>query len=331
MKFGQCLRHVAAKNCISKFISCCSVLGMLQLAFFFCIFLINYWHVLVFVWNALYGFHLVFQMRVPDDVNGWDWPNVIMAPGALVKGKSTTMSNMPKHSDSFGGSINSGQSWNGFLSPNNFYLGQDVLGKSVNKVLCNGQQSNSMEQHKVVHNGQQRNSMERHKVVHNGQQSNYMERHIVQKSFAGTSQSIFPSLTGNQMLQAARESSSSMSKTALDKGRKSNWYPSIDIVSKSGSPIIADPSFRFSKYFGTATNVSSCNNLREAFVMDVDGAVPSNIELRLGQPSQQSNTLGDSTLPPVRPLSFESPFDIPKSRFCEPLVHNGKMNDYRFH
>lgn len=267
------------------------------------------------MWNALYGFRLMFQIRVPDDINGWDWPNGVLAPGALVKGKSTTMSNFPKYSDSFGGSMNSGHSWNGFLSPNNFYQGHDVLEKSVNK---------------VVHNGQQSNSMEQHKVVNNGQQSNSVERPIVQKSFVGPSQSTLPSLAGNQMLQAVRESPTPSSKAPLDKGRPNNWYPSIDIVSKGGDPFIADPNYRFSKYFGTATNISSSNNLREGFVMDVDRAGPSNIELRLGQPSQQSNTLGDSTLPPLRSMTFESWFDTPKSRFCEPLVHNGKMNGYRF-
>lgn len=242
-----------------------------------------------------------FGMKVPDDINGWDWPLGFSAPGGLVLGRSSIVSNMPKNSntfqqvDSFGAFMRSGQPYNDFTSPNNSYEGQFIVEKPVNVVM------------------------------HNGPQKNALVGGNIAKSLVGATLGNLPFLADNQILHTVKECSTSISRSSQDKAEKDNGYPSVvdcvDFISKGGNPFIVDPNFRISKSFGVATNINHCNSSRDAFVMDMDGAVPSNIELRLGQPSQQSCTLGGSTLPSMRPQPVDSLFDISKSQFSEPLVH----------
>ncbi|XP_058111386.1 uncharacterized protein LOC131254706 [Magnolia sinica] len=245
-----------------------------------------------------------YGMRLPDDSSGWDWPDGIPASGGLMKCNATTISKVPKNYDvsqpvdSFGALIRSGQPWNDFASPNCPYTGRSVLEKSVNM------------------------------VTHDGQQKNALDGHIVFNGFVSTSNAILPALSNKQTLQTVKESPMSngltVSKSALDKGQQSSEHQSVvdytDFIGKVGNPFIATPSSGNLKSFGTVPDIIRCNSSREAFIMDRD-AVSSSIELRLGQPSQQSQTLGGSIPSAMHPQLFGGLCDPQKSQIFEPFVH----------
>ncbi|KAF8407194.1 hypothetical protein HHK36_006321 [Tetracentron sinense] len=236
-----------------------------------------------------------------DDHSGWDWPEGFSAAGALVKCKATVpnMSNssdMFQLVDSFGGIARSEQPCNDFVFPKNHHTGHSVFEKSVNKVMNNAQQMNAQEGHNVL-----------------------------LKSLIGNPCNNLPALAKSKIMECPMSGGLATSKSVLDKGRQDGGYQSIcdyiELITKGGNPFISNSSLGSVKALGTDSDVSRFNSSKEAFIVDTD-AMASNIELRLGQPSQQSRTLGGSVLSALGPRVFDALDDAQKSLSQEHLIHN---------
>ncbi|XP_077238014.1 uncharacterized protein LOC143879490 isoform X2 [Tasmannia lanceolata] len=254
-------------------------------------------------WRRIYFFK--FGMRVPDDNSGWEWPEGISAPGGLVKCNVTTLPSMSRKNtfqqvDSFGGMVRSGQPWNDFQLPNNPYMGQSMLENPFNMVMHNAQ-------------AQQRNALDGPSAL---------------KSFIGTSHGIFPALAANQSMHTVKKNGTPRDpitpKYTPDKGLQTCGNHAVagfsSFASKCANPFLSDPSSGNLKSFCTNSDISRGNSSREALLKEKD-AVSSNIELRLGQPSQRAHALVGSIPSVMRAQSFGAPCDSQKSQFYEPIVH----------
>ncbi|KAK9280332.1 hypothetical protein L1049_014020 [Liquidambar formosana] len=248
-------------------------------------------------WHKLY--FQKFGIRVPEDQSGWDWPEWFSATAGLVK-SSSSVRNMSTNSDlshlvhSSGGLVRSGQTWDNAALPKNQVTTQNL----VNDVL---------------HNKQQRN----------GQDS----FNLLLKGLTGTSQSNLKAVEDNQMIECPMSRCSTMSKL-VSGGGPDNGCQSIsayiDSISKSGNSFISHPTLQNLRTLGKDSNVRRSNNSKEGGVVDRD-AVSSNIELRLGQPNQQSQTFGSSFLSVIGPQLFDTIVDPEKSLSSEHLIHNNNF------
>ncbi|KAA8525531.1 hypothetical protein F0562_007386 [Nyssa sinensis] len=245
-------------------------------------------------WRRLY-FHK-FGIRVPEDHSGWDWPEGFSATAGLVK-HSATVPNMSKNSDApnlnntSGAFVGSGQSWNNVVIPKNPHTGQ----KLVNE---------------VIHNEKQRNAQD--------------SCNFLFKGLTGTSQSNLHPRADNQIVECPISGCSTMSKLAGIRGPDNGCQSIsayIDSISKSGNLITSHPNLQNSETPGKDFDFSRFSNSKEGDIVDRD-TVPSNIELRLGQPSQQTRTLGNSCLPMFGSHLFDTIGDPQKSHFLEQLIHN---------
>ncbi|XP_042482174.1 uncharacterized protein LOC122062599 isoform X2 [Macadamia integrifolia] len=251
-------------------------------------------------WRRLY-FHKL-GIRVPDEHSEWDWPEEFSATGGLVKCRAT-VPNMSIKSDMFlpvdsvGGITRCGQTRNSFVSSRNPRTGQSVVEKSANTILHNAWQKNAQEGHNLVFN-----------------------------SLIGTSNSILPALAADGQILKENPMSRGLplSNTAVNVGGQDSGYRSIsDYVDllKAGNLLTSDPSLESSKSLGIASDVRRCNNSLEGFVAGRE-AISSNIELRLGQPSQHSNTMGGSILSTEGPQPFNTLGDSQKAPYQGHVIHN---------
>ncbi|XP_010244759.1 PREDICTED: uncharacterized protein LOC104588505 isoform X2 [Nelumbo nucifera] len=235
-------------------------------------------------WRRLY-FHK-FGIRVPDDHSGWDWPEEFLATSGLVK-YQTTVPDMHKNSemfqpvDSLGELARPGKYWNNILSSRNQHTQQSAVQKPANNIM---------------HYAQQRNSQE--------------ENNLLVKNSIGTSHNVLPAMVDKQIIEENPISRGlTMPTSAHNKRRQDNGYQSIsdyiDFITKGGNLFVSNPSLGCLKSPGTNSDTNRCNSSREAFIMDRDG-MPSNIELRLGQPSQQSCTMCTSVLPAAGPQPLDT-------------------------
>ncbi|RVX19857.1 hypothetical protein CK203_005103 [Vitis vinifera] len=140
----------------------------------------------------------------------------------------------------------------------------------------------------------------------------------------GTSQSNLHALESNQIMESTRSRCSTMSKV-VGRGGTDNDAQSIsayvDSISRSGTSFIYSPPLPNERTLGKDSDISRHNNSREGVILERD-AVSSNIELRLGQPCQQSRTLRKSVLPVMGPRILDTLGDPQKSFFPEQLIHN---------
>ncbi|KAJ4958628.1 hypothetical protein NE237_025739 [Protea cynaroides] len=251
-------------------------------------------------WRRLY-FHKL-GIRIPDEHSEWDWPDEFSATGGFMKCKAT-IPNMSVKSDMFlpvdsvGGIARFGQTRNSFVSPRNPRTGQSVVEKSADLVL------------------------------HNAWQKNYPEGHnLVSNSLIGTSNTILPSLAADG--QIMKENSISrglpMLNTAVNVSRQDSVYRSIsdyiDLL-KSGNLLTSDPSLGSLDSLEIDSDDRRCNSSLEGFVVGRE-AIASNIELRLGQPSQHSHTMGGSNLSTLGPQPFIAVGDSQKAPYQGHEIHN---------
>ncbi|XP_059640382.1 uncharacterized protein LOC132282660 isoform X2 [Cornus florida] len=244
-------------------------------------------------WRKLY-FHK-FGIRVPDDHSGWDWPEGFSATAGLVKTR-TTLPNMSRNSDlsnligSSGASVRSGWSWND-ACPKNPYTGQ----KLVNEVSQNEKLKNAQDGFNFLHKG-----------------------------FIGTSKSNLHPMADNQNMECPVSRYSTASKlvglTGPDNGSQSiSAY--IDSISKSKSLFVSSTNLLNLTTLGVDSSNSRFNYSKEGDIVDRE-AVPSNFELRLGQPSQPIQTRGNPVLPAFGSHLFCTVGDPQKSLLAEQLMHN---------
>ncbi|XP_058203339.1 uncharacterized protein LOC131317750 isoform X2 [Rhododendron vialii] len=254
-------------------------------------------------WRKLY-FHK-FGIRVPEDHNGWDWPEGFSTTAGTVK-HSVTASNMPKMSDlsnvagSRGGLVEHRQPQHNGALFKNHNTGQ----KSVNEVSYVGKQRNAQDGYNVLHKG-----------------------------LIGASQSNFPSVVNNQIMGFHSSGCSTVSEFIGTRGPYDGCHSvsaCADSNSKSGQPFISYKKLQNSKSHGNDSDISKLYNLKKGNTVDID-AVSSGIELKLGQPSPQSQTLGTSVLPAFTSHPFDRHGDPRKSLLPEQLIHNSNSRGMQEH
>lgn len=212
---------------------------------------------------------------------------------------SLTVSSLYKKSDfsrqvgSSGGLLRFEQPWDNVVFPKNPSTGQN----SVNDALHNKQQGNGSDR------------------------SNFLL-----KSSVATSQNSLHVLESTKIMESPRYRCSTISKV-VGRGGPNNDAQSIsaclDSISKSGT------SFTYSlplpNEWNLGSDMSRHNVSKEGVIVERD-AVSSNIELRLGQPCQQSPILGNSVLPVMGPQIFDTLGDPQKSFFPGQLIHNSALD-----
>lgn len=208
-----------------------------------------------------------------------------------------TASNMPKMSDlsnvagSRGGLVEHRQPQNNVALYKNHNTGQ----KSVNEVSYVGKQRYAQDGYNVLHKG-----------------------------LIGASQSNFPSVVNNQIMGFHSSGRSTVSEFIGTRGPYDGCHSvsaCADSNSKSGQPFISYKKLQNSKSRGNDSDISELYNLKKGNTVDID-AVSSGIELKLGQPSPQSQTLGTSVLPAFTSHLFDRHGDPQKSLLPEQLIHN---------
>ncbi|CAL5429008.1 unnamed protein product [Camellia sinensis] len=245
-------------------------------------------------WRKLY--FQKFGIRVPEDHNGWDWPEGFSTTAGMVKYSAKASNNMSKKSDlcnlagSSGGLIGFGQPQN-----NGAYLKKpNTVPKLADEVSFNGKQRSDQDSH-----------------------------NFLCKGLIGSSQSNLPTVANNPIMGCPLSRCSTMSKFVgvrdPDNGCHSiSAY--IDSITKSGQSFISHQNLQNSKSSGNDSDSSRLFNLKDGNVVDRD-TVSSSFELRLGQPSPQSRTLGNPLLPAFRSHLFDKCGDPQKSFLPEQLIH----------
>ncbi|KAG9456177.1 hypothetical protein H6P81_000685 [Aristolochia fimbriata] len=262
-------------------------------------------------WRRLY--FLKFGIRVPDDTSGWDWANGMSTCGGPTKSNLTVIPSSFKNSntyqplDSFGGTSSSKQPLSDFIS---YKDTGDALIKNI---------------------------------IHSAEKKNNLIGPIISRSFVdcpdigNTGQASVNSVadscghklsavgsSGKQSLVApsgVNPGAWEFFKHALDGDQQTSAYHQnvtdyINFISKGSRSFNANQNLRNLKPSGMDSVFSKHVELsRQGFVMDRKAA-QSNIELRLGQPSQQ--TIGivgpvpfrseslKATCHPQKPQVFES-------------------------
>ncbi|CAK9146456.1 unnamed protein product [Ilex paraguariensis] len=239
-------------------------------------------------WRKIY-FHK-FGIRVPEDHSGWDWPEGI-SENAESGRHSATMLNMCKNSDLpnqaglFGALLGSGEPWRNVASQKNSLSGQRL----VNEVLYTEKQRTAQD-----------------------------SCNFLSKNFTGMSQFDLHTAADTSIIGSPLPGYSAMSKLVSMRGPE-NGYHSIaaytDSNPKSGNSFISLPKLRNLKL---PCEVSDVGRVNSSF-LDRD-TVPSHIELRLGQPSQQSQTFGSPILQAFGTHSIDTNGDSQKSLFPEQLM-----------
>ena len=202
-------------------------------------------------------------------------------------------SDLPRQVGSSGGSLRFEQPWDNVVFPKNPRTSQN----SVNDALHD----------KLQGNGSDR--------------SNFLL-----KSSVATSQSSLHALASNQKLESPRSRCSTMSKVIGRRGPNNDAQSisaCVDSISKSGTSFIYSLPLPNERTLGS--DISRHSVSREGVIVKRDAA-SSNIELRLGQPCQQNQTLGNSVLPVMAPQILGTLSAPQKSFFPEQLVRNSALN-----
>ncbi|PIA45634.1 hypothetical protein AQUCO_01600095v1 [Aquilegia coerulea] len=239
-------------------------------------------------WRRLY--FPKYGIRIPDDSNGWDWPEKNPETVDLLNCKKATARNISNNSgmfkvvDSCAASPRAGQHWSNSISPTNSQKRESAIANAI---------------HDGTYKIQQRNAQQ--------------GGNIPPKSFPGRAQVAVPApadvLTMNMVKSSQPKGS--------DKPREGSGYQSISdyiaFLNKGGfDPLIAKQSVENFNSFGRASDVSGANNMRDLSNIERDNS-SSNIELRLGQPSQRGYNLEGSVVSAVQSQPFDTCRDSQKS------------------
>ncbi|XP_020528001.1 uncharacterized protein LOC18442513 isoform X2 [Amborella trichopoda] len=240
--------------------------------------------------------YIKLGIKLPDDTAGWDWPDGSTANAGKPKYKSACIqknqnieknSGVSRHGYPFDGQPRSEQPWNNANSFNYPRGGLAILESSASRTT------------EIVR-------------PKDGDNSNL------------TSPSSMPAFVSNHTTHALNDTlpGPKVTRASLDKGSEHCEYQSIvdyiEFISKGGNPFVTNQRSTNLKSFNGGSTARRCNRTREVFMLDKD-AMASNIELRLGQPSQQSQARNCSLPSSIRSQSFNAIGDQ-KSLFCEQLI-----------
>ncbi|KAL5853168.1 hypothetical protein ACOSQ3_008286 [Xanthoceras sorbifolium] len=233
-------------------------------------------------WRKLY--FQKFGIRVPDDRSGWDWPEALSAAAGLVK-SSVSMPNTPGNPDLANLIGTSG--------------GLIMSGQPLDNIVFpkNARTDQSLVID-ALHDKEQRYGQD---------SSNYLLKGLVN------------SLQSN--LCASR--CSTVSKFD-DRGTNSNLQSIsgyIDSRVQSRNSSITHPTSQNSRTVGKNYDVTKIENSYDG-VMAHRIATPSNIELRLGQPYQHSQSSGNSVPSVIGPKLLDTLVGSSKSLFLQQMIHN---------
>ncbi|XP_020528003.1 uncharacterized protein LOC18442513 isoform X3 [Amborella trichopoda] len=246
--------------------------------------------------------YIKLGIKLPDDTAGWDWPDGSTANAGKPKYKSACIqknqnieknSGVSRHGYPFDGQPRSEQPWNNANSFNYPRGGLAILESSASRTT------------EIVR-------------PKDGDNSNL------------TSPSSMPAFVSNHTTHALNDTlpGPKVTRASLDKGSEHCEYQSIvdyiEFISKGGNPFVTNQRSTNLKSFNGGSTARRCNRTREVFMLDKD-AMASNIELRLGQPSQQSQARNCSLPSSIRSQSFNAIGDQ-KSLFCEQLIQRGPNN-----
>ncbi|GLT76145.1 hypothetical protein SLA2020_478210 [Shorea laevis] len=232
-----------------------------------------------------------FGIRVPEDPSGWDWPEGLSVTAGLMK-SSAAMHKISDNSDL-----------------DNLVASPQGLAMCGENISC--LKNPHMDQNLSIdplHNKQQRNVED---------SSNFLPRGSI-----GTSQSNLRAVADNHIVESAASKSSSASKfvgRVPDNGSHSisAW---IDTILKTGNPCLTHASLQNLKARGQSCVVNTAKIAQDGVIGDNKSA-SSNIELRLGQPYQQSQSLRNYALPLSEPKPLGILADPPKSCYPEQKIH----------
>ncbi|XP_075643736.1 uncharacterized protein LOC142614956 isoform X3 [Castanea sativa] len=256
-------------------------------------------------WRKLY--FQKFEIRVPEDRSEWDWPEGLSVTAGFVK-SCATMPNVCKSPDLphpvglSGGLVRSGQPLDHAFFPKNPHTDQDLLiDASQNK--------------------KQRNVQDVDKFL--------------PKSLNGASWSNLHTIGDNQIMEFPTSRRSTLQKfvgSGLDSGCESiSAYN--DFVMKNGNSSVSHSALQNVRDLGKDSDVNRTKNVKCSVIVGRD-ATSSNIELRLGQPYQPSQTSGNSVLPVIGPQLFDKLVNPPKSCFHRQMIDNAANyndEDRRYH
>ena len=155
----------------------------------------------------------------------------------------------------------------------------------------------------------------------------YQRNRLEKECFTSQSQSHVPVLAKDHIVHDTKESpdysSPEASRAALNKGEQNAWSRLVtntdNCKAKLGTPSLLYP-HSDAKSLGCEFNSSRNSFGSEAFVLARDGH-SSNIDLRLGQPSQVHTSLSRA----MNPLQFGAARNHQKSQVNFPLTEKGKF------
>ncbi|XP_052190109.1 uncharacterized protein LOC127799890 isoform X2 [Diospyros lotus] len=161
-----------------------------------------------------------------------------------------------------------------------------------------------------------------------GKQRNAQENcNFLHRGLIGASQNYMSVVSDNLIPAFSVSGSSTVSKFIstrdTDNGCQSN-STYTDSISQTGQSFMSHH-LQNSKTIGNNSDVSLFYGIKEGGVVDRD-AVSSSIELRLGQPSPQSQTLGNSVFPASRSPLLDPRGDPQRSFLPQQLIHNCNSN-----
>ncbi|XP_007011788.2 PREDICTED: uncharacterized protein LOC18587744 [Theobroma cacao] len=244
-------------------------------------------------WRKLY--FEKFGIRVPEDHSGWDWPEGLLPTAGLVKSSATEpkISKTSHLVNQVGSSQGLSRCMDNTMSPSNPQTGQN----SATGLLHNKQEQ---------------------KIEGS---SNFLLKHLI-----GASQSNLHDVADGQRMECAVTRSSTMSTFVgrdSDNGCQSMsvW---IDSILKTGNSSLAHSSLQNLRSLGQNYDVSAAKIADDGVISDRD-ATSSNVELKLGQPYQQSQPIGNTALPFIARKRFGTVVDPPKSCYPEPMIHHANF------
>ncbi|KAK9130532.1 hypothetical protein Sjap_011019 [Stephania japonica] len=199
--------------------------------------------------------------------------------------------------DPYVGLARSGQPCSNVVTQNVSQMGQSVLEKTASSV------------------------MQRQRNVQEG-------CNIFRRSLIGSTHNILPNPSDVQTRPIIKESAHSggfaSSRPLFEKGHEDNAYQSIsdyiNFLTRGGDAFVPNQNLGNFKLFGSDSDVDRSNSSRDALSTDRD-AIPSNIELRLGQPSQQNCTLKGSVISAVPAQHCDGLHDSEKTPFPASITH----------
>ncbi|KAJ0984315.1 hypothetical protein J5N97_002671 [Dioscorea zingiberensis] len=255
-------------------------------------------------------FQLSFGIRIPDNGNGWDWPDVFSPKNGPDASKENNFPLLLKNletspSESFCGFKRYGEPWNNFVRQGQSYTGaadQIDFEQSVNTIVNNAYLGNAS-----------------------------ASSNLYSKSFCGSAQCSTSAVDKSQVVRAVKETpvwihhaasvsplnkleQSTRHQVGVNNANTSLCGASVSHVSsgsKKSSPV-KDYKIDGGKY------------LSETFLGDRNG-VSSNIELRLGQPSQHNQTFVGSIPPSVYPRQPDALCNYLKAQVPQPLMCTNKL------